>query len=173
MPSIRRIRKNILKIASCNANSKDKSIAYTREQYQIEPCKLNDDDLDKYSVSTNQYKSRSRLPLYFESTLKSTNDKTKVCFNGLLSALTESEPTMCSDDDADDSVYEFGHIYVCTKKYNALHNDELSIEFAERVQILSDNVKDLVYVKTLTTHKTGYVPKLNISHVKLFLDRLF
>jgi hypothetical protein len=84
-----------------------------------------------------------------------------------------SETSESSSNFDDISIYyEIGTIYSCHVPYKATHDGDLTIKFAERLQIIKDDGQDFILVKNLSNHKFGYIPRDHIVPVNKFLANL-
>ena len=72
-----------------------------------------------------------------------------------------SETCEISSKFDDSSIFEIGTIYSCHVPYKAKHDGDLTIKFAERLQIIQDDGQDFVLVKNLSNNKFGYIPREN------------
>jgi hypothetical protein len=69
-------------------------------------------------------------------------------------------------------LFEIGSIYSCCIPYSAKYDGDLTIKFAERVQIVKDDGMSYILVKNLSTKAFGYVPRDFILPVNRFLSNL-
>jgi hypothetical protein len=69
-------------------------------------------------------------------------------------------------------VFEIGSICSCYIPYTAKYDGDLTIKFAERLQVVGDNDQNYVLVKNLSSKSFGYVPRDSIVHVNDFLSYL-
>jgi hypothetical protein len=70
------------------------------------------------------------------------------------------------------NLFEIGSIYSCCIPYSAKYDGDLTIKFAERVQIVKDDGISYILVKNLSTKAFGYVPRDFILPVNRFLSNL-
>jgi hypothetical protein len=68
--------------------------------------------------------------------------------------------------------FQIGAIYTCIRYYNAKYDGDLTVKFAERLQIIKDDGDDYILVKDLSTNAFGYVPRDHIIPVNKFLANL-
>jgi hypothetical protein len=68
--------------------------------------------------------------------------------------------------------FKIGAIYSCIRYYNAKYDGDLTVKFAERLQIIKDDGDDYILVKDLSTNAFGYVPRDHIIPVNTFLANL-
>jgi hypothetical protein len=62
--------------------------------------------------------------------------------------------------------------YVCTKDYDAKFIGDVSVFFADTIQILRDSQEEWLYVKVGTDGREGYVPKTIVMDLKQFVQQL-
>lgn len=89
------------------------------------------------------------------------------------SGSSESQVTVSQINNKLFNYYETGAIYSCFIQYNALYDGDLTIKFAERLQIIQDDCNYHVLVQNVSTKKFGYVPRDHIIPVNRFLETLF
>jgi hypothetical protein len=85
---------------------------------------------------------------------------------------TASPSTLSSDSELNIPLFQVGSIYSCIASYKSQHDGDLTIKYAERIQIIKDDGDEFVLVKKLSTHQFGYVPRLYILPVEKFLSSL-
>ena len=67
------------------------------------------------------------------------------------------------------TTFDIGAIYSCHVPYKAQHDGDLTIKFAERLQIIKDDGDEFILVRSVSNHKFGYVPRNYIIPVNKFL----
>ena len=88
---------------------------------------------------------------------------------------TTSEDTTSFSDEMTirkNNTFQIGAIYSCIRYYNAKYDGDLTVKFAERLQIIKDDGDDYILVKDLSTNAFGYVPRDHIIPVNKFLANL-
>lgn len=63
-------------------------------------------------------------------------------------------------------------VYACCLNYDAKHDGDLTVRFADRISVVYDSGEEFILVKLLRTHKVGYVPRICILNVNKFLAQL-
>ena len=58
---------------------------------------------------------------------------------------------------------------MCCSPYNRVFENDLSISYADRVEIIEDNGEHFVFVKNISTKNTGYVPRMCLESLCEFL----
>ncbi|CAF1051835.1 unnamed protein product [Brachionus calyciflorus] len=115
---------------------------------------------DKNGSETSDYGSYSN-ELYESFTLSSNETR----FSQM------EQDSFESDDEVDESVVN--ELYVCRISYTASTERELTIEFSERLELISSTIhrhNDLCLVKNIQTQECGFVPKYSICKLSQFLS---
>ena len=63
-------------------------------------------------------------------------------------------------------------VHVCTSNYDATFVDDISVQFADTVRILSDANDEWLYVQVSGDERKGYVPRTIVFDLKQFLEQL-
>lgn len=64
-------------------------------------------------------------------------------------------------------------VYVCCISYKALNKCEMSIDFMDRFELISQNhyiYSDLCFVRNMITNQSGFVPKYTLCKLSEFLN---
>lgn len=85
---------------------------------------------------------------------------------------TSSDEEILKHDVYEKKVFEIGSICACYIPYCGKYDGDLTIKFAERLQIIGDDGEDYILVKNLSSKAFGYVPRDFIVHVNEFLNYL-
>ena len=85
---------------------------------------------------------------------------------------TNQEDDLIDDQKYEIKLYEIGSIYSCYIPYSAKYDGDLSIKFAERLQIIKDDGADFILVKNVSSKAFGYVPRDFVLPVNDFLSNL-
>jgi hypothetical protein len=62
--------------------------------------------------------------------------------------------------------------HVCASNYDAKFMGDVSVHFADTIQILRDNQDEWLYVKVATDGREGYVPRTIVMDLKRFVEQL-
>jgi hypothetical protein len=92
------------------------------------------------------------------------------------------DTTLTSDDTTESSIptmttinnepIEHGKCFVCFRNHDGQYDGDLTLRFAERVQVLQDNGTDHVLGKSLSSKKIGYIRRDCLLPVSEFLTNL-
>ena len=59
---------------------------------------------------------------------------------------------------------------MCCSPYNQVFENDLTVNYADRVEIIEDDGEHFLFVKNILTKKTGYVPRMCLKSLSEFLN---
>lgn len=123
--------------------------------------------------------SLSPLPTNKQSTLLhspvSTTDSTSSSMSSYHSRFQEISSGLQSLIDGISEIIEDSsreETHVCTCDYEATFVDDVTVQFADTIQILRDNNDDWIYVQVSTDGRKGFIPKSIVTEMKAFIHQL-
>ena len=119
-------------------------------------------------------KSSVDTPNVTEITHKRDNEITHI-YNSIPSTLIHEESEsneLLSTINASSINNKPSQIYVCCSAYKAVFGSDLTVKFADRVQIIDNYGEYFVLVRNVCTEQVGYVPKICLKSLNEFLNNL-
>ena len=85
---------------------------------------------------------------------------------------SSTTPSSLTSSSIHENLFKIGSIYACHVPYKSQQDGDLTIKFAERLQIIKDDGDEFILVKSLSNHNFGYIPRVYILPVDKFLASL-